>query len=804
MNSKTIKILLPAAAIVLGGMVIWAMYIAAGRDTTQRNQNDASTLAQVQQIDADNTADASDIQNTSKPDDTSNESIDPDDINTDSVEEPIDSIPPANTIDDSSTTIDESVGLINETTTDLADDIQNAINPADSDNTIAKYHFQTQGALADLQFTPIGQFEDTNDISGIQLTLTPYGGGISQITLHDHYKTLDYVTENRYELFDGIPQSRPAFGLVKLAIDGQAGQHALNATATGWDSGKAQFTQSVWKEIAPGKLEAVVLDTSNTPAFRILRQFIIGPEHGQIRIEQAVTNLTDATHDISIQQWGPCDLPYIKGGYGDFRRIRFGYLSPQDMNSVLSADGDLILRRGSAIKDKIKNNTQLMWPNDASIENGLTSSWISTTNRYFCLAVYSGAYDHNLTNSPKELSSVEAVTLWVDAPGVKTIGNLDTSIAEQSYISLRLHSPQWTVRPRSVRRFDLGLYAGPLDRPLLTSTEPYRSFNLKELVFYQLSCSLCTFQWLAQFLLWFLRFIHGDVLGFGTGDWAISIIILVLCVRTVLHPLTKKGQVSMQRFSKKMQALQPELKKLQAKCKDDKKKLQREQMRMYKEHNVNPVGCLGTLPMFLQMPIWVALYAMLYFAIELRQEPAFYGVFQIFNGWDFLADLAAPDRFINFGGPILANVPVLQSIPIVNGITSINILPLLMGAIFYFQQKYMTPHNPNMTPEQASQQKMMRIMMPVIFPIFLYIAPSGLTLYIITSSSIGIFESRYIRSHVTSLDLADGNGAKKGIFGKFISSRMNLAKQAVEQKQNPQARKHVSSKSKKKSNKKKR
>ena len=76
-----------------------------------------------------------------------------------------------------------------------------------------------------------------------------------------------------------------------------------------------------------------------------------------------------------------------------------------------------------------------------------------------------------------------------------------------------------------------------------------------------------------------------------------------------------------------------------------------------------------------------------------------------------------------------------------------------MGAIFFIQQKYMSPQSMATTPEQASQQKIMRIMMVVLFPMMLYSAPSGLTLYILTSSSVGIIESKRIRKHIDEIPL---------------------------------------------------
>ncbi len=227
-------------------------------------------------------------------------------------------------------------------------------------------------------------------------------------------------------------------------------------------------------------------------------------------------------------------------------------------------------------------------------------------------------------------------------------------------------------------------------------------------------------------------------------DWGVAIILLVLCVRALLHPITRRSQMGMQKFGKQMQRLKPEMDKLRAKHGDDKKKMQEEQMRLFREHGVNPLQMLGCLPMFLQMPIWVALYAALYFSFDLRQQPAFWGVFQEIGGWPFLADLASPDHFF-WESPepfkfLLWNV------------TGVNLLPILMGVIFFFQQKYMTPKTA-MSPEQETQQKIMRVMMVVLFPVMLYSAPSGLTLYILTSSSIGIMESRHIRKQVDAMDL---------------------------------------------------
>jgi YidC/Oxa1 family membrane protein insertase len=168
--------------------------------------------------------------------------------------------------------------------------------------------------------------------------------------------------------------------------------------------------------------------------------------------------------------------------------------------------------------------------------------------------------------------------------------------------------------------------------------------------------------------------------------------------------------------------------------------------------------------------------------VDIRQEPAFFGVFQQFGGWSFLADLSAADHF--FGQFYEPTHFLLWNI------TGINILPILMGAIFFVQQKYMSPQGMATTPEQASQQKMMRIMMVVMFPLMLYSAPSGLTLYILTSSSIGILESRHIRKQLDNISIepvpvsqATGKGRKpKDKQGRAWADAMEARRKKVQNK----------------------
>lgn len=198
-------------------------------------------------------------------------------------------------------------------------------------------------------------------------------------------------------------------------------------------------------------------------------------------------------------------------------------------------------------------------------------------------------------------------------------------------------------------------------------------------------------------LLWGLNALEKVVRNYG-----VAIMLLTVIVRVIFWPITHKGTESMRR----MQALQPQLKEIQAKFKDNPQRLQQETMQFYKENKVNPMG--GCLPMLVQIPVFIALYVVLRSAIELR-----------YSGFLWISDLSEPENL--FAGMI----------PVVG---SLNILPLLMSATMIFQQK-MTP-----SAGDPQQQKMMAIMMPVMMLFFFYSMPSGLVLYWTTSNLIMIIQ----------------------------------------------------------------
>ncbi len=199
-----------------------------------------------------------------------------------------------------------------------------------------------------------------------------------------------------------------------------------------------------------------------------------------------------------------------------------------------------------------------------------------------------------------------------------------------------------------------------------------------------------------------------------THNYGIAIIVLTIVIKLLFWPLTHKSYASM----KEMQRIQPRIKQLRERFKNDREQLNREMMLLYKTHKVNPLG--GCLPMVLQIPVFFALYKALLDSIELRHAPFIFWV----------KDLSAPDYLLHF--------PTGVSF---FGIEGIGPLPLLMGASMVIQQK-MTP-----TMGDPTQAKVM-MLMPIFFT-FLFISfPSGLVLYWLINNVLSIVQQIYINSRV--------------------------------------------------------
>jgi YidC/Oxa1 family membrane protein insertase len=240
----------------------------------------------------------------------------------------------------------------------------------------------------------------------------------------------------------------------------------------------------------------------------------------------------------------------------------------------------------------------------------------------------------------------------------------------------------------------------------------------------------------------------------GFGNYGVAIIILVLVVRGILHPITKKSQVNMMKMQKQMSRIQPRIEAVKQKFSGDRVAMNQAIMEVYKEEGVNPAGNLLTcLPMMLQIPIWGALWQALASTIEMRHAP--------FDGW-WIRDLAGPDALISFRDsyPQGIDIPIISWLA--GPIFSFNLLPILLGVSQLLQAKYMPrisspgAAQSDTAAAQMEQQRKMMMFMSGFFVLMLYGAPSGLNLYIMASNFFAIFEQWRIRKHIAELDSRKG------------------------------------------------
>jgi YidC/Oxa1 family membrane protein insertase len=243
-----------------------------------------------------------------------------------------------------------------------------------------------------------------------------------------------------------------------------------------------------------------------------------------------------------------------------------------------------------------------------------------------------------------------------------------------------VYAPQ-QVAPGTTATFRTAVYAGPKDYDAL-ETFGHQATNVIDLGW---------FSFIARGMSWLLRAIYGFV-----GNWGFAIVLLTLLVRVLLLPAVIPQFKNMA----KQRALKPEIDKINELYKDDREKKGAAMMELWRKHKVNPLG--GCLPVLLQMPIFFALYQTLSTSIELYHAP--------FVLW--WTDLSSPDPFY--------------------------VLPITLGALMFIQQK--------LTPVQmdATQAKVMLYAMPLMMTFFMLLLPTGLCLYMVTSSAVGITQQRYM------------------------------------------------------------
>jgi YidC/Oxa1 family membrane protein insertase len=387
-------------------------------------------------------------------------------------------------------------------------------------------------------------------------------------------------------------------------------------------------------------------------------------------------------HTVAYRQAGPHKIPIEGEWYTSiFRDVFFGRVDGT-RTKIDTYAADTVVKR----KD------------DPERFRTLPLKYAGVENQYF--AVF-------LEPSPAPLTREES---W-DDEALAAVVHEDPE-RQKSDVTVQLLSKKFKVGPNHSLAHTYRIFAGPKTVAALgpfgaTELSSYRK-GWQLWVVGDLGASWVATNFIAPMLVriygvtqWFAR-----LFGWSNGNYGIAIILLTITVRLILFPIGRK-QAAM---AKKMQDLQPQLQELKDKYKDDKEKIGRETLSLYKEHGANPMG--GCLPALIQLPILIGLWQALNNSVALRH-----------SSFLWIKNLAAPDMLFKFPAPI----------PLVGGWLGpyFNVLPLLVVGLMMVQTKLFSP--PAVTEEAKAQQSAMKFMM--VFMMFMfYKVPSGLGIYFITSS----------------------------------------------------------------------
>jgi YidC/Oxa1 family membrane protein insertase len=462
------------------------------------------------------------------------------------------------------------------------------------------------------------------------------------------------------------------------------------------------------------RFEAIIKrQDTDQPVLKLIKTYRIARDSYLFDCNFTIENLTDSEQKIRFNLAGP-------GGLGreafrrDMRSIVAGFRNSQgQVVGVMHNTRDLT--KAENLEDR-----QLKSP-------GGNFLWAAAVNKYFAAIIVPLPDDGKnycdwVTNKTGRFYNPDGD---VKANSGDEMLGVDLSVTSSS-LAARGHA-------NNSKTYDFQFYLGPKDKSLFDKNEKYRELGFVQTISF-MPCFCCP-TWiihpLAFGILALMKWMYGFIPNYG-----VVIIILVFLMRLIMHPITKKSQVSMS----KMSTLAPKAEEIKKKYANNKAEMNKQMMALYREQGASPI--MGFLPMMVQMPIWIALWSAVYASIDLRGA-----AFLPF----WITDLSVPDALVRFS---TLTVPLLGW-----KIQSFNLLPILMGVAFYLQQQLMPSQaGASTNPQMAQQQKMMKIMMPLLFPLMLYTAPSGVNLYIMASTFAGVIEQHVIRKHIREKEAEESKG----------------------------------------------
>jgi YidC/Oxa1 family membrane protein insertase len=345
----------------------------------------------------------------------------------------------------------------------------------------------------------------------------------------------------------------------------------------------------------------------------------------------------------------------------------------------------------------------LSLPKDCAVSTSIYPDWVCTANGFFGLIV------DPITSIPPGYRACKI-------PGMENPTRLSILDPEYHPYPAEKYPGYEFMLPLRAQTTQLHYYAGPLEGDILKKidaayADPASGYNpdyIAALSFHG------WFTFISEPFAKFL-FILMDLFYQATSSWGLSIILLTIALRIMLYPLNAWSIKS----TLKMQEVAPKVSAIQAKYKKEPKRAQQEIMNLYREKGVNPLS--GCFPLLIQLPFLIGMFDLLKSTFELRGAT-------FIPGW--IDNLAAPDVLFSWNFPILFFG------------TDFHLLPLLLGAVMWAQQRFSAsaPKDKTLMTDQQKQQRMMGNIMTIVFTVMFYHFPSGLNIYWLSSMALGILQ----------------------------------------------------------------
>jgi YidC/Oxa1 family membrane protein insertase len=344
-----------------------------------------------------------------------------------------------------------------------------------------------------------------------------------------------------------------------------------------------------------------------------------------------------------------------------------------------AAEGIYILHEGpyGVFNGSLKEFSYSDFKDNKQQKISTTGGWVGITDKYWMATLV-----------PDQQSKVDV--------SIKSTGSGADLKYQIDYVA-----PGKEIAPGATATTDARLFAGAKIVKLIDAYE--KKYGIEK---FDLTIDWGWFWFFTKPLFWLLEWLYGQL-----GNFGVAILVLTVLVKAVFFPLANKSYAAMS----KMKALQPEMEKLKERYGEDRQRMNQELMQLYRREKVNPAA--GCLPIVVQIPVFFALYKVLYTTIEMRHQPFF--------GW--IKDLSAPDPLTVLTGFGLFHWQVPEFLHFFN----IGLWPLIMGVTMYMQQKL------NPAPTDPVQARVFQFL-PILFTFMLGSFAAGLVIYWAWSNTLSI------------------------------------------------------------------